>query len=571
MATSDALSPKAAIYIRVSTQMQIDKDSLRVQRSELIAYCTLVLQIQDYEVFEDPGYSAKNTDRPDYQRMIARIRSGEFSHLLVWKIDRISRNLMDFSNMYAELKTLGVTFVSKNEQFDTSTAIGEAMLKIILVFAELERNMTSERVTAVMVSRANNGQWNGGRIPYGYTYDKSTKEFEVNDAEAAVINLMFDLYESEGSLLQVCKRLNENGYRHRTGSLWNPSTLHKVLVNPFTSGGYRYNRHGANGNQSAVRDESEWITIENHHEPIIDKARQDRVIAMLSSKNRSNVSYKTYQRQNVHIFAGLLECGSCGSNMIATIDRPRANGWRPSIYSCRRRRRTFDCDNKYISDIVLGPFIFNYISNILKARNNIGRSTTLETFENKLLRGPEFESIAHIGRDGLEAMLTAFKTAKKRAEYIDPGLRSTENAEATSNREFLLSEKSRLERGLNRLSALYLYSESGMAEKDYIIQRKEMQDKLNAVDAELNELSSDEQSTIMSDAEFVESASYFIMTETLQNKKYVNFEKFYQSVNPKTLKNFVNFVIQKVCIKNGKITSITFKSGITHQFFYRPE
>ena len=156
---------KAAIYIRVSTHWQVDKDSLQVQQRELIAYCQLVLGINDYVVFEDAGYSAKNTDRPDFQKMMARIRSGEFSHVLVWKIDRVSRNLLDFASMYAELQNLGVIFISKNEQFDTSTAIGEAMLKIILVFAELERNMTSERVTAVMLSRANNGKWNGGRGP----------------------------------------------------------------------------------------------------------------------------------------------------------------------------------------------------------------------------------------------------------------------------------------------------------------------------------------------------------------------------------------------------------------------
>ena len=134
---------KVAIYIRVSTHWQIDKDSLQVQKRELIAYAEMVLGIKEFEIFEDAGYSAKNTDRPDYQRMMGRLRTGEFSHLLVWKIDRISRNLLDFASMYNELKDLGITFVSKNEQFDTSSAIGEAMLKIILVFAELERNMTS--------------------------------------------------------------------------------------------------------------------------------------------------------------------------------------------------------------------------------------------------------------------------------------------------------------------------------------------------------------------------------------------------------------------------------------------
>ena len=159
-AISSKKKTKVAIYLRVSTTHQIDKDSLPMQRKDLIAYCSLILGTDNYEIFEDAGYSGKNTDRPAFQDMMKRIRNGEFTHLLVWKIDRISRNLLDFAEMYEELQRLRVTFVSKNEQFDTSTAIGEAMLKIILVFAELERNMTSERVTATMISRANNGLWN---------------------------------------------------------------------------------------------------------------------------------------------------------------------------------------------------------------------------------------------------------------------------------------------------------------------------------------------------------------------------------------------------------------------------
>ena len=202
---------KVAIYIRVSTKWQIDKDSLPLQREELPKYAELVLGIKNYEVFEDAGYSAKNTDRPAYQRMMAKVRSGEFSHILVWKIDRISRNLLDFASMYQELKDYGVTFVSKNEQFDTSTAIGEAMLKIILVFAELERNMTSERVTAVMLSRAEQGLWNGGRVPFGYGYDKELKEFSINETEAAVVRMIYEMYRQDCSTLKVARDLNEKG------------------------------------------------------------------------------------------------------------------------------------------------------------------------------------------------------------------------------------------------------------------------------------------------------------------------------------------------------------------------
>ena len=228
--------PRAAIYIRVSTQYQTDRASLPVQCEELINYAKYALSINSYEIFEDAGFSAKNTDRPAYQQMIARVRNGEFTHVLVWKIDRISRNLLDFTAMYQELKNLGVTFISKNEQFDTSTAIGEAMLRIILVFAELERKMTSERVSAVMVSRASKGDWNGGKIPYGYDYDKDTGEFSINEDEAKVINLIYDLYESEKSLTVVAKYLNDHGYRARSGKPWNPTTTRKMLVSPFYAG-----------------------------------------------------------------------------------------------------------------------------------------------------------------------------------------------------------------------------------------------------------------------------------------------------------------------------------------------
>lgn len=91
---------KAALYVRVSTLYQIDKDSLPFQKQELINYCKYALNIEDVEIFEDAGYSGKNTDRPAYQRMMAKIRRGEFTHVCVWKIDRISRNLLDEYSTY---------------------------------------------------------------------------------------------------------------------------------------------------------------------------------------------------------------------------------------------------------------------------------------------------------------------------------------------------------------------------------------------------------------------------------------------------------------------------------------
>lgn len=563
---------KIAIYIRVSTQYQVDRASLPVQREELINYARYALGIEAYEVFEDAGYSAKNTDRPAYQQMMTRVRSGEFSHVLVWKIDRISRNLLDFAAMYKELKELGVIFVSKNEQFDTSSAMGEAMLKIILVFAELERNMTSERVSAVMVSRANSGKWNGGKIPFGYDYDKQTKEFSINSSEAAVIRTVYDLYETHWSLVTVAKILNEKGILPRSGKPWNPTTVRTMLVNPFYVGIYRYNRHDENNpKRFTLKPETEWIIIEDHHPAIIDRNRQDRIIETLQNRQRGKYGqYSTYQRKNIHIFAGLLRCGNCGSNMASTIDRARSDGWRPSVYICSRRRRFDDCQNKYISDVTLGPFVLNYIANMIKASNSFGKTTSIDTLQKKLLRGEYFADVDHIGRPGLEELYNHLRDGVGTLEYKPQPVDTAESLAAISEKDILLSEKRRLERALSRLKSLFLYSEDTMAEKDYIVERKRILDSLEDVNARLEEVERTAAASLsLSDDEFMAKASYFIMAQQLQDKRFVDYEKFIRKIDPQIVKDFINSVVQNFCIKDGRIVSILFKNGIEHQFFYK--
>ncbi len=560
---------KAAIYIRVSTQYQVDRASLPVQREELINYAKFALDIDRYDVFEDAGYSGKNMDRPAYQQMMSRVRIGEFSHILVWKIDRISRNLLDFAGMYAELKKLGVTFVSKNEQFDTSSAMGEAMLKIILVFAELERNMTSERVSAVMISRANDGQWNGGRVPFGYNYDRDTKTFSVNDDEAKVVNLIYDLYEQERSLVRVAKILNDRGLRQRSGISWSPNTVRAILVNPFYIGTMRYNYRTESAKTFSYKPKDEWVMIEEHHDGIIDQKRQDSVVMMLRDRKRGYPGANIYQRKNVHIFSGLLICDYCGSNMSAALDRERADGWQPSRYICTRHRRFNDCPNKYISDVVIGPFAFNYIANMIKAANSFGKTTSIETLEKKLLRGSVFSDVDHIGRPGLEELYNLLRSGIGIMEYRQP---EKPDESVAQERDLLLSEKRRLERALNRLKALYLYSEDTMSEADYIIERKSLTDSLEDVCTRLDQLEASEAwATSMSDEEFIAKASYFIMAQNLLDRRHVNYENFVRHIDPAVPKNFIGSIVQNFCIRDGKIVAILFKNGIKHQFFYKAD
>ena len=565
---------KIAIYIRVSTHWQIDKESLPLQRSDLINYCKLILGTDNFVVFEDAGYSAKNFERPDFQRMMSRFRAGEFSHILVWKIDRISRNLLDFATLYKELKELGVTFVSKNEQFDTSTAIGEAMLKIILVFAELERNMTSERVTAAMLSRASDGKWNGGRVPYGYTYDKEAKEFIINEAEAKVVKLMYDLYDEKRTLLAVSKELNARGYRSKKDVAWSPVTVGNIMRSPFYIGTFRYNYRNENGDSWSFKPESDWVMTEDHHPQLVTHEQWNRVVTTMKSQRRGQPGHgKTFNRGNVHIFSGLLTCGYCGGTMTATKDRVRKTGWRPSIYSCSTKRRTNDCPNKYISDLTIGPFILNYLSNMIRARKSFGVSTSIETLEKKLLRGEMFSDVICIGRPGLEELYRHFKGTQDQEQNFMASPGSTATSEE-QERDILLSEKRRKERGLNRLKSLYLYSEDdqAMSEAEYIVERKRLVDSLETIDARLMEI--DEalaQQVNLSDDELMARASYFVMAQQLMDKRYVDYEGFVKSTNPQIVKDFINSVCANFCIKSGRIASIRFKNGIEHQFFYREE
>lgn len=562
---------RAAIYVRVSTQYQVDRASLPVQRSELVNYAKYALDIPDFVIFEDAGYSAKNTDRPDYQQMMARIRTGEFSHLLVWKIDRISRNLLDFAAMYSELKQLGVVFVSKNEQFDTSSAMGEAMLKIILVFAELERNMTAERVSAVFLSRANDGIWNGGKVPFGYAYDKQTKTFSILEDEAKTVRLIYALYESSKSLVTVSKALNERGIKTRSGSEWSPTTVHTMLSNPFYSGTYRYNyRNESDPHHHVPKKKEDWILVKNHHPAIVSPEHQAAVELILASKSYGK--NQTYQRKNIHAFAGLLTCGYCGSTMAATIDRARADGWRPSVYICSRRRMSNDCQNKYVSDVTLGPFVLNFFANLIKASNSFGKSTSIETLEKKLLRGDVLSIVDHIERPGLEELYNHLRSGFDEKPFDSLAVNAAEASSDVQERDLLLADKRRLERALKRLNAIYLYGDEEIPGKDFILDRKSITDSLQQIDDRLKELDAAAVFDVsLSDDEFMEKASQFILTQQLLDKRSVNNEKFIRKIDPRIIKDFLNETVSNFCIKDGLTTSVLFKNGIELRFCYKAQ
>lgn len=503
---------KAALYIRVSTHHQVDKDSLPFQRSELINYAKYVLGIENYEIFEDAGYSGKNTDRPKFQEMMNKIKKREFTHLLVWKIDRISRNLLDFCAMYDEIKGYGVTFVSKNEQFDTSSAMGEAMLKIILVFAELERKLTAERVTSIMLNRAEKGLWNGANVPIGYKYDEETKFPKIDSKEAETVKYIYNTYQECESTSEVTNLLNNNNIPTKRGGIWTSKTVGDIIRNPFYKGTYRYNyRESARG---AKKKEDEWIIIEDNHEGIISKDQWEFCNSIMDKNAKRNNAHHR-KNSNTHVWAGLLECENCGRLYIAQADKLRKDGWRPSTYRCAGKRNYNDCDANMTSDIKIGNFIINHISKYIKENH------------------------------GNEQVLSGKVKSKK-----------------TPNNSFTI-EKEKYKRALNRLEDLYLFSDESMSEKDYLIKKKKIEDKLKEIDEEIKK----SKTTTANEIDLSVLNSNAILKRNILNSDYINYKELDMLLDRKVLKEFVNSTVEKITIKtDGTIKSIKFKNGYVSMF-----
>lgn len=556
---------KAALYIRVSTQHQIDKDSLPFQRKDLINYSKYVLGIDDYEVFEDAGYSGKNTDRPAYQDMMNRIRQREFTHLLVWKIDRISRNLRDFTDMYEEIKDYGVVFISKNEQFDTGTAMGEAMLKIILVFAELERKLAGERVYSIMLSRAEKGLWNGATVPLGYKWSDEVKFPVIDETEAEVVKYVYNLYEELASTPKVAYRLNSESVKTKRGGKWTAKTVGDILRNPFYVGTYRYNVKTSP--KRRWKDEKEWIIVPDNHPGIIEHEQFEKVNKMIAHNYKGDRKYQR-SNENTHIFSKMLVCDKCGATCIAGLDAPRSDGYRPSRYTCYSSRydNIDNCSN-FISDITLLPFILNYISNFINLQNRITQKHSLRDIERILLRGKAFVDVLGIDKKGLENTYTAFVLGFRDEEYAKP-----ENEEATTDYELesLKKEKQKFEKALTRLEDLYLFSEESMSQKDFLFKKRDIVQNIERINnkiASLHEANSNIK--LATDVSFLNKASYFLMSQELTNKRYIDFRDLLEIVDKDLIADFIQTVIDKVTIADKKVTSIKFKNGITHKFIYK--
>lgn len=563
-----------ALYVRVSTGYQVDKDSLPFQKKELKAYCEHVLHIDKnrIEIFEDAGKSGKNTKRPAFERMMNKVRAGEVSHVIVYKIDRISRNLIDFSIMYNEFKYRRVAFISLNEQFDTSSAMGEAMLKIVLVFAEMERKLTSERVTDVMIGRAQNGLWNGARVPYGWDWDEEKQCPVHSKKEAPYARAMYQMYLEVKSTGKIRDYNNAHGIPTKRGGEWTSKTVGDFLRNPINKGDYRYNyRESARGQK---KPKNEVIYMERVYEPLVEPEVWEKVNKIMDmNRDMRNMGGLHPIEKNCNVFAGLIQCGLCGSGyLVAKKDRCRKNGFTPSSYYCGAKTRAIHCQNLNVSDVKLGPFVINYLAAMVRVSRNRKKIKTSEDLEKELFADKfVFKSVAGLTSDSLNSTFE-FLIGVAPARNSSLHLVSISRQNASSNpaeMNDLKKQLQKIERAKARLDDAYYFSDDGMSEKEYL-EKKSKFDSMR-VDAEnkIKALTEASISSTVDDSEFIKSASAFLLNHKINIGEHINYSELAGTIEEEIIKKFFNLVLDHIVVKDRHVIEIVFSNGLSHKFLYK--
>lgn len=312
---------KVAIYVRVSTTNQAEEGySIDEQIDKLEAYC----KIKDwtvYKVYTDGGFSGSNTERPALESLIKDANKKKFDTVLVYKLDRLSRSQKDTLFLIEDVFIKnGIEFLSLQENFDTSTPFGKAMIGLLSVFAQLEREQIKERMQLGKLGRAKAGKsmmWT--KTSYGYDYHKETGTVTINPAQSLAIKFIFESYLSGRSVTKLRDDLND---KYPKPIPWNYRAVRKILDNPVYCGYNQYLGEIYKGN----------------HEPIITKEVYDKTQKELKIRQRTaaeNVNPRPFQSK--YMLSGIVQCGYCLAPLKILMGVIRKDGTRFIKYECHQR------------------------------------------------------------------------------------------------------------------------------------------------------------------------------------------------------------------------------------------
>ncbi|NJO55652.1 MAG: recombinase family protein [Rhodospirillales bacterium] len=313
---------RCAIYTRKSSEEGLDQEynSLDAQRDAAEAFI-ISQKAEGWTVlperYDDGGYSGGSMERPALERLLRDIDTGGIDCVVVYKVDRLSRSLMDFARIMQVFEAKQVSFVSVTQQFNTTHSMGRLTLNILLSFAQFEREIIGERIRDKLAAQARKGKWTGGAPVLGYDVDRSgpSPRLVINAREAARVRDIFRMYLEEAALLPVVKELAHRGWinkqrvtkkgQHLGGRSFDKSTLYQLLTNPIYTGKMRY------------KDELHA----GEHEPIIDPAVFDQVQQQLKQNSRTGGA--EVRNKYGALLRGLLRCKCCGTAMSHTFNSGR--------------------------------------------------------------------------------------------------------------------------------------------------------------------------------------------------------------------------------------------------------
>jgi site-specific DNA recombinase len=303
---------RCAIYTRKSTEEGLEQEfnSLDAQRESAEAYITSQ-KSQGWtcisEHYDDGGFTGGNMDRPALQHLLADIERGTVDCVVVYKVDRLSRSLMDFAKILERFEAKGVSFVSVTQLFNSATSMGRLTLNILLSFAQFERELVSERTRDKIVLARKKGKYTGGRPVLGYDLSPEGGKLIVNETEAQQVRTIFELYLRHHGVLPVVDQLTHLGWQTKSwvtrkgqshsGRAFNKGSVHALLSNPLYIGKVRY------------KDQ----TYEGEHDAIISETLFGQVQQLL----RTNRNEPLITKPNKHggILKGILRCKACGCGM----------------------------------------------------------------------------------------------------------------------------------------------------------------------------------------------------------------------------------------------------------------
>jgi len=306
---------RCAIYTRKSTNEGLDQEfnSLDAQREAGEAY----IASQKHEGwhclpgrYDDGGFTGGNMDRPAMKRLMADIKEGRIDCIVVYKVDRLSRSLLDFARIMGDFEKHGVSFVSVTQQFNTTSSMGRLTLNILLSFAQFEREIISERTRDKIAATRRKGKWTGGTPILGYDVDPGGGGLIVNEDEAPMVPAIFELYLEHQSLIETIKELDARGWTNkrwvtkkgheRGGKTFTKTSLFKLLTNVLYLGKITYKDEVHNG----------------EHPAIVDTEIFERVGRL--SKRNGRTGGKHVRNRFGALLKGLLRCSPCKCGMVHT-------------------------------------------------------------------------------------------------------------------------------------------------------------------------------------------------------------------------------------------------------------